>query len=70
MCYLQDIYVYISEDEHFELNEALARKETPFWTEEEIVYGDWYGGFFKDGSYIKNGQVKLSQVFIVSNISL
>lgn len=59
---LQDLYVYISESQLFNLGEALRNKETPFWFEEEIAYGDWTGGIYKDGSYMKTGQITLSPV--------
>lgn len=54
--------MYISEDQDFNLGEALEQREEPFWFEEEILYGDWYGGPFGDGSYIKQSQIKLSEV--------
>jgi hypothetical protein len=57
--HLQDFYVYISEQEFFT---DFDNKAALFWLEEDLVYGDWTGGMFGDGTHEKKGTLKLSAV--------
>ncbi|KAK2510319.1 Clptm1 [Columba guinea] len=55
---LMDLYVYISEHEHFtdfNLSSAL------FWQKRDLVYGDWTSGENADGCYEHYGEVDISQ---------
>ena len=53
------MYVYISEQEDFK---DFLNPDALFWLEEEIVYGDWTGGFAGDGSYTHSGQYEVPEV--------
>ena len=56
----QDLYVYISEHEHFtDFNVSSAL----FWQKRDLVYGDWSGGDNADGCYEHYGEVDISQVW-------
>ena len=56
---LQDLYVYISEHEHFtDFNVSSAL----FWQKRDLVYGDWSSGENADGCYQHYGEVDISQV--------
>lgn len=56
---LQDLYVYISEHEHFtDFNVSSAL----FWQKRDLVYGDWTSGDNADGCYEHYGEVDISQV--------
>lgn len=55
----QDLYVYISEHEHFtDFNVSSAL----FWQKRDLVYGDWTSGDNADGCYEHYGEVDISQV--------
>uniref|UniRef100_A0A8B9DT98 CLPTM1 regulator of GABA type A receptor forward trafficking n=1 Tax=Anser cygnoides TaxID=8845 RepID=A0A8B9DT98_ANSCY len=55
----QDLYVYISEHEHFtDFNVSSAL----FWQKRDLVYGDWTSGENADGCYEHYGEVDISQV--------
>jgi len=55
----QDLYVYISEHEHFtDFNASSAL----FWQKRDLVYGDWTSGENADGCYEHYGEVDISQV--------
>ena len=51
--------MYISESETFN---DFDNPNALFWLEEELIYGDWTGGPNGDGSYIKSGQIPISEV--------
>ncbi|XP_009475439.1 PREDICTED: cleft lip and palate transmembrane protein 1, partial [Nipponia nippon] len=54
----QDLYVYISEHEHFtDFNVSSAL----FWQKRDLVYGDWTSGENADGCYEHYGEVDISQ---------
>uniref|UniRef100_A0A8B9ZWN0 CLPTM1 regulator of GABA type A receptor forward trafficking n=1 Tax=Anas zonorhyncha TaxID=75864 RepID=A0A8B9ZWN0_9AVES len=54
----QDLYVYISEHEHFtDFNVSSAL----FWQKRDLVYGDWTSGDNADGCYEHYGEVDISQ---------
>ncbi|NWT07411.1 CLPT1 protein, partial [Mionectes macconnelli] len=56
---LMDLYVYISEHEHFtDFNASSAL----FWQKRDLVYGDWTSGDNADGCYEHYGEVDISQV--------
>ncbi|NXE85769.1 CLPT1 protein, partial [Cochlearius cochlearius] len=56
---LMDLYVYISEHEHFtDFNVTSAL----FWQKRDLVYGDWTSGENADGCYEHYGEVDISQV--------
>ncbi|XP_062454285.1 LOW QUALITY PROTEIN: putative lipid scramblase CLPTM1 [Rhea pennata] len=55
---LMDLYVYISEHEHFtDFNVSSAL----FWQKRDLVYGDWTSGENADGCYEHYGEVDISQ---------
>ncbi|NXH18327.1 CLPT1 protein, partial [Bucco capensis] len=55
---LMDLYVYISEHEHFtDFNVSSAL----FWQQRDLVYGDWTSGENSDGCYEHYGEVEISQ---------
>ncbi|NXI41414.1 CLPT1 protein, partial [Galbula dea] len=55
---LMDLYVYISEHEHFtDFNVSSAL----FWQKRDLVYGDWTSGENADGCYQHSGEVDISQ---------
>ncbi|KAM7026352.1 putative lipid scramblase CLPTM1, partial [Acridotheres tristis] len=55
---LMDLYVYISEHEHFtDFNVSSAL----FWQKRDLVYGDWTSGDNADGCYQHSGEVDISQ---------
>lgn len=55
----QDLYVYISEHEHFtDFNVSSAL----FWQKRDLIYGDWTSGENADGCYEHYGEVNISQV--------
>ncbi|XP_075302319.1 putative lipid scramblase CLPTM1 isoform X2 [Opisthocomus hoazin] len=55
---LMDLYVYISEHEHFtDFNASSAL----FWQKRDLVYGDWTSGENADGCYEHYGEVDISQ---------
>ncbi|NXP46396.1 CLPT1 protein, partial [Heliornis fulica] len=55
---LMDLYVYISEHEHFtDFNVTSAL----FWQKRDLVYGDWTSGENADGCYEHYGEVDISQ---------
>jgi len=55
------LYVFLSESEHFtDFNDP----KTLVWSKEDLVYGDWYGGPEKDGSYSTSITFPTSQVDI------
>uniref|UniRef100_A0A8C3XAK2 CLPTM1 regulator of GABA type A receptor forward trafficking n=2 Tax=Passeriformes TaxID=9126 RepID=A0A8C3XAK2_9PASS len=55
---LMDLYVYISEHEHFtDFNVSSAL----FWEKRDLVYGDWTSGENSDGCYEHFGEVDISQ---------
>ncbi|XP_069738633.1 putative lipid scramblase CLPTM1 [Phaenicophaeus curvirostris] len=55
---LMDLYVYISEHEHFtDFNVSSAL----FWQKRDLVYGDWTSGDNADGCYEHYGEVDISQ---------
>ncbi|KAI0210510.1 Cleft lip and palate transmembrane protein 1-like [Lamellibrachia satsuma] len=55
---MMDMYIFISEEEYFT---NFKNPDKLFWMEEEIVYGDWTGGIFGDGTYIKKGEIPISK---------
>ena len=55
------MYIFISEEEYFT---SFKDPSKLFWLEEEIVYGDWTGGIFGDGSYVKKGEIPVSKVSV------
>ncbi|KAK2191759.1 hypothetical protein NP493_46g04029 [Ridgeia piscesae] len=55
---IMDMYIFISEEEYFTNFKDPSKL---FWLEEEIVYGDWTGGIFGDGSYVKKGEIPVSK---------
>jgi len=55
------MYIFISEEEYFTNFKDPSKL---FWLEEEIVYGDWTGGIFGDGSYVKKGEIPVSKVSV------
>lgn len=62
---LQDLYVYISEHEHFtDFNVSSAL----FWQKRDLVYGDWTSGENADGCYEHYGEVDISQVGALSTL--
>lgn len=61
-----DMLVYISESEKFIEFDDLKRL---IWHQEELVYGDWYGGPNKDGTFSVDLQIPASQT-IQNNGSL
>ncbi|XP_050187116.1 putative lipid scramblase CLPTM1 [Myiozetetes cayanensis] len=55
---LMDLYVYISEHEHFtDFNASSAL----FWQKRDLVYGDWTSGDNADGCYEHFGELDISQ---------
>ncbi|CAH1792887.1 unnamed protein product [Owenia fusiformis] len=52
-----DMYMFISEDEDLKSFDV----EDAWWVEEDLIYGDWTGGPFGDGSYVKKGQIEASE---------
>ena len=56
---LQDLYVYVSEDEEFS---DFKNENALFWVEKGLVYGDWESGPNGDGSYTMSGHVEASEV--------
>uniref|UniRef100_A0A8V5H177 Uncharacterized protein n=1 Tax=Melopsittacus undulatus TaxID=13146 RepID=A0A8V5H177_MELUD len=62
---LMDLYVYISEHEHFtDFNVSSAL----FWQKRDLVYGDWTSGDNADGCYEHYGDVAISQVGMEGSI--
>ncbi len=55
------MYVYISEQNKF--NDFNDRNSL-FWLEEELEYGDWTSGLNQDGVYTKEAEISLSEVCI------
>ena len=55
----QDLYVFVSEQERFK---DFKNPASLFWLEEELVYGDWTSGPNSDGSFMKSGQLPISEV--------
>ena len=53
------MYVYINEQDIFT---EFDNPKALFWLEEELMYGDWQSGLYKDGSYTKQGQITISEV--------
>jgi len=52
------MYVYVTETEKItDYSEGAL-----FWLEEELEYGDWYGGPNGDGVLEKSGQIEISEV--------
>lgn len=51
-----DMHFYVSEDFVFK-----SFNEPPVWFKSGLVYGDWYGGENKDGSYSHSIQIKASE---------
>ena len=56
------MYVYISEKSTFN---DFDDESALFWLEEQVVYGDWTGGVQGDGSYVKTGQITVSEVSLL-----
>ncbi|KAM4754913.1 LOW QUALITY PROTEIN: putative lipid scramblase CLPTM1 [Cyanocitta cristata] len=55
---LMDLYVYVSEHEHFtDFNVSCL-----FWEKRDLVYGDWSSGENSDGCYEHFGELDVSQV--------
>ncbi|XP_017588819.1 PREDICTED: uncharacterized protein LOC108446508, partial [Corvus brachyrhynchos] len=55
---LMDLYVYVSEHEHFtDFNVSSAL----FWEKRDLVYGDWSSGENSDGCYEHFGELDVSQ---------
>ncbi|XP_062549205.1 putative lipid scramblase CLPTM1 [Armigeres subalbatus] len=53
-----DLHVYISEDAaNVDFNDPSAL----IWLQEDLMYGDWYGGRDGDGIYTINTQIKASE---------
>ncbi|XP_058454115.1 putative lipid scramblase CLPTM1 [Malaya genurostris] len=53
-----DLYVYISEHPHWvDFNDPNAL----VWLQEDLMYGDWYGGRNGDGIFTVNTQIKASE---------
>ena len=57
------MYVYISDNERFS---DFDDKNALFWVEDELQYGDWTSGLAGDGTYQKNSQITVSEVWIPS----
>ena len=55
--------MFVSEKEHFS---DFTNEHALFWVEEELQYGDWLAGPSGDGSFLKNGQIEISEVRLAS----
>ena len=54
-----DLYIYVSEQETFgDFNNS----EALVWMEEDLWYGDWYGGENEDGCFTSSTTLQTSEV--------
>lgn len=51
--------MYISEDKDFK---NFDDNSSLFWKKTNVIYGDWYGGPNKDGSFTKSTKIVPSAV--------
>ena len=56
--------MFISEKEKFS---EFSNKAALFWLEEDLQYGDWFGGPSGDGSFSKSGQIEISEVWFITS---
>lgn len=55
----QDMYVYVNDEEQFS---EFDKPGNLFWLERGLIYGDWEGGPNQDGSFVRHGQIPVTEV--------
>ena len=56
------MYAYISESEKFN---DFSNLKTLYWSLNDIEYGNWYNGINKDGTFVYQNQIELTEVRII-----